>query len=188
MAWNNYNQPNYPYFNNYPYNSNYNFNNSVAPLQQAQMNMNNTAYQNSPQTQGRSQDNIIWVSGKENARAMQLQPNSRVILLDRDSNKFYIKITDELGLGKIRIFNYTQENDAAAGQNNSNNQNYNQNQNQTKQQQQQDTYVTKAELEQIIMALRGEINKGYDQSLQRSQSSKQQYQPQSKSTTKKQFK
>ena len=57
----------------------------------------------------RPQNNIIWVNGKENARSMQLQPNSTVILLDNDASKFYIKTTDDIGLGKLRVFTYTED-------------------------------------------------------------------------------
>ena len=58
-----------------------------------------------------SQNNIIWVNGKENARSMQLPPNSTVILLDNETQKFYIKTTDDIGLGKIRVFSYSEEPD-----------------------------------------------------------------------------
>ena len=42
---------------------------------------------------------------------MQLKPNSTVILLDSQSGKFYIKTTDDIGLGKLRVFNYTEQPD-----------------------------------------------------------------------------
>jgi len=64
-----------------------------------------------PNTTQSSQNNIIWVKGKENARSMQLPPNSTVVLLDSEVGKFYIKTTDDIGLGKIRVFNYTEEPD-----------------------------------------------------------------------------
>jgi len=85
--WNNPNQFSFP---SNPYNYNYlnnNHNNSISPTQQ-------------------TSNNIIWVKGKENARSMQLPPNSTVILLDSEIGKFYIKTTDDIGLGKLRIFNY----------------------------------------------------------------------------------
>ena len=176
MMWNNYNQPNnYPFFNNYPYNSNYNFNNSMTPFPQQQQQVNNYPY--AARTQGRPQSNIIWVNGKENARTMQLQPNSRVILLDNDCNKFYIKITDELGLGKLRVFDFVEELEQTT---NSNNQNTEQLQQVTPVQQQvsfsNQNYVTKTELEQIIASLRGEM--GNDKLISRTES-KQQHKSQS---------
>lgn len=67
MMWNN--QP-FNYSNNYNYN----------PYQQAispQYSNFQSQYQPS-----QKQNNIIWVSGKENARTMQLPANSTVILMD----------------------------------------------------------------------------------------------------------
>jgi len=63
------------------------------------------------QQQESRQNNIIWVKGKENARSMQLPPNSTVILLDSEVGKFYIKTTDDIGLGKLRVFVYSEEPD-----------------------------------------------------------------------------
>ena len=42
---------------------------------------------------------------------MQLPPNSTVILLDSEVGKFYIKTTDDIGLGRLRVFNYVEEPD-----------------------------------------------------------------------------
>ena len=108
MMWNNPNQ-NY----SYPYNNYLNQNNNPYAFQQPNQ---------SQSINNQSQNNIIWVEGKENARSMQLKPNSAVILLDSQSGKFYIKTTDDIGLGKLRIFNYTEEVDEETNQvqNNSN--------------------------------------------------------------------
>ena len=84
--------PSYPYYNN-------NYLNRMTSTQEQQGYQNNT------------RNNIIWVKGKENARSMQLPPNSTVILLDSEVGKFYIKTTDDIGLGKIRIFSYVEEPD-----------------------------------------------------------------------------
>ena len=79
------------------------------------LNRQYSSYTQQPQQQqqvySNNQNNIIWVKGKENARSMQLPPNSTVILLDSEVGKFYIKTTDDIGLGKIRIFSYTEEPD-----------------------------------------------------------------------------
>jgi len=101
MMWNNPSQNySYPYnnFNNY-LNQNSNPYNNFQQPNQSQSNNN------------QSQNNIIWVKGKENARSMQLKPNSTVILLDSETGKFYIKTTDDIGLGKLRVFSYTEEPD-----------------------------------------------------------------------------
>jgi hypothetical protein len=102
--YNNYTNYNNPYTNPYNYN-NYNYNNYLNRPQPYP-----SQTQSYPQQQV-SQNNIIWVKGKENARSMQVPPNSTVILLDSEVGKFYIKTTDDIGLGKLRIFSYSEEPD-----------------------------------------------------------------------------
>lgn len=63
-------------------------------------------------TQGASAstNNIVWVQGIEGAKAWQLNPNSMVILLDSEvEGKMYIKVSDNIGMSSLRIFNYTEE-------------------------------------------------------------------------------
>jgi len=63
-----------------------------------------------PTTNVRATNNIIWVQGIEGAKAWQLAPNSMAILLDSESEgKMYIKVTDNIGMGSLRIFNYVEE-------------------------------------------------------------------------------
>ena len=92
-------QPN-SYFSN-PYNNYINRQYQSYPQQTQQQ----------QQVYSNNQNNIIWVKGKENARSMQLPPNSTVILLDSEVGKFYIKTTDDIGLGKLRVFSYMEEPD-----------------------------------------------------------------------------
>lgn len=55
-------------------------------------------------------NNILWVNGIEGAKAYQLNPNSRAILLDSETEgKMYIKVCDNIGISSLRIFNYTEE-------------------------------------------------------------------------------
>lgn len=57
-----------------------------------------------------SQNNgINWVQGMEAAKAYQLAPNSSIILLDSEQDRFYIKTTDNFGkcIG-LRIFDFTE--------------------------------------------------------------------------------
>ena len=97
--WNNFNQPYSSY--NYPYNA-YRQNSYNFPQQ--------TSYVSQPQQQqNQAQNNIFWVRGKENARSTQLSPNSTMLLMDNEQNKFYIKTTDDIGLGRLRVFNYTEQ-------------------------------------------------------------------------------
>ena len=98
------NSNNYNSMWNMPYNTQNPYNNY--------MNRNYTSQSQSlPMQQQFSQNNIIWVKGKENARSMQVPPNSTIILLDSEVGKFYIKTTDDIGLGKLRVFSYIEEPD-----------------------------------------------------------------------------
>ena len=55
-------------------------------------------------------NNILWVQGREGAKAYQLNPNSRAILLDSETEgKMYIKVCDNIGISSLRIFNYEEE-------------------------------------------------------------------------------
>lgn len=55
-------------------------------------------------------NNIIWVQGIEGAKAWQLPPSSMAILLDSEvEGKMYIKVTDNIGMGSLRVFNYVEE-------------------------------------------------------------------------------
>lgn len=57
-----------------------------------------------------STNNIIWVQGIEGAKAWQLNPNSMIILLDSEvEGKMYIKVSDNIGMCSLRIFNYVEE-------------------------------------------------------------------------------
>ena len=57
-----------------------------------------------------STNNIVWVQGIEGAKAWQLAPNSMVVLLDSEAEgKMYIKVSDNIGMSSLRIFNYTEE-------------------------------------------------------------------------------
>ena len=63
-----------------------------------------------PVSSNNATNNIIWVQGIEGAKAWQLAPNSMAILLDSEiEGKMYIKVTDNIGMGSLRIFNYVEE-------------------------------------------------------------------------------
>ena len=133
-------QQNYNYTNpmwNTPYSSNpYNNNNYL----------NRNYIPSTPTTQQQQQsyqNNIIWVKGKENARSMQIPPNSTVILLDSEVGKFYIKTTDDIGLGKLRVFSYVEEPDNDSVNTSSSVPNID-----------LSNYVTKTELEEIVKEIK----------------------------------
>lgn len=69
-------------------------------------------YYNATPTSGlsTSTNNIVWVQGIEGAKAWQLNPNSMIILLDSEvEGKMYIKVSDNIGMSSLRVFNYEEE-------------------------------------------------------------------------------
>lgn len=64
-------------------------------------------YQNSPSFSQNT--NITFVNGIEGAKAVQLSPNSNVLLMDSDNSKFYVKSTDNLGVPKITSYSFTED-------------------------------------------------------------------------------
>ena len=88
------------YMNTFPQYQNYPTYNTYVPqvpqttqMQQAQ--------------QSQQSNGIIWVQGEQAARAYMVAPNTTVLLMDADSQKFYIKSADASGMPlPIRIFAY----------------------------------------------------------------------------------
>lgn len=66
-------------------------------------------YNNPYQPRVNNSNQITWVQGIEGAKAYQLIPNSNVVLLDSESDKFYIKSSDNVGMCTLRTFSYTEE-------------------------------------------------------------------------------
>jgi len=68
-----------------------------------------SSYFNPTSVQGTSTNNIIWVQGIEGAKAWQLNPSSMAILLDSEvEGKMYIKVSDNIGMSSLRVFDYTE--------------------------------------------------------------------------------
>lgn len=87
---------NYPnYFNNGLFGQNSGY---IPPLQ------NN----NIPPTNNQSQNNLNWVQGESGARAWLVAPNNTILLMDSESQRFYIKSADGSGMPSMRIFEYTE--------------------------------------------------------------------------------
>ena len=55
-----------------------------------------------------SNNSIVWVQGIEGAKAYQLAPNSNIILMDSENDRFYIKTSDNIGMCNLRIFKFTE--------------------------------------------------------------------------------
>ena len=53
-------------------------------------------------------NSIFWVSGEAGANAYRVLPNTSVLLMDQESNKFYVKSADLLGIPTIRTYEYTE--------------------------------------------------------------------------------
>ena len=89
-----------------------------------------------PQTNG-----IVWVQGIEGAKAYQLLPNSNAILMDSENDgRFYIKVSDNVGMCNLRVFRYEEETQKTTPQIDLSN------------------YVTRQELETAIANMRGTKN------------------------------
>lgn len=54
------------------------------------------------------QNNINWVQGEEAAKAYQLPPNSNIILMDSESDRFYIKTCDSVGMCTMKTYSYVE--------------------------------------------------------------------------------
>lgn len=53
-----------------------------------------------------NQNGITWVQGIEGAKAFQLYPNSNILLMDSEDDRFFIKTCDEIGMCNLRVFKY----------------------------------------------------------------------------------
>ncbi len=52
---------------------------------------------------------LIWVQGESGAKSYMVPPNSTVMLMDSESQRFYLKSTDASGMPQpLRIFEYTE--------------------------------------------------------------------------------
>lgn len=55
------------------------------------------------------QSSLIWVQGEEGAKAYMVAPGGSVMLMDSESNVFYLKSSDQSGMPlPLRIFDYTE--------------------------------------------------------------------------------
>lgn len=97
---------NFGQFGSFPYSSYY----GGYPAQNmpSQGNMFNRDFQqgNQPMQQ---YTNITFVNGIEGAKAFQLSPNSSVLMMDSENQKFYVKTTDNLGVAKISSYSFSED-------------------------------------------------------------------------------
>lgn len=97
---------NFSQFSSFPYANYYGgYPNQTAP---GNTNMFNREFQqNQPQVQQNT--NITFVNGIEGAKAFQMSPNSSVLMMDSDNQKFYVKTTDNLGVAKITSYSFSED-------------------------------------------------------------------------------
>lgn len=62
-----------------------------------------------PGAQSNNSQGIIWVQGETGAKSYLVAPNQSVLLMDSESNTFYIKSSDTSGMPlPLRVFDYTE--------------------------------------------------------------------------------
>lgn len=85
-----------------PYNNNQQF---MYPQSYQPMQAN--SYMMQPQYQPQSNSGLIWVQGENAAKAYPVQPGTSQLLMDSESECFYIKTTDASGMPlPLRTFTY----------------------------------------------------------------------------------
>lgn len=57
---------------------------------------------------------LLWVSGEVGAKSYLVAPNSTVLLMDSDAQRFYLKSADNAGMPSLRIFEYKEVTNAIA--------------------------------------------------------------------------
>lgn len=74
---------------------------------QFQQNYQPQIQQQMPQVQPQQNNQgLIWVQGETGAKSYLMAPNSTVLLMDSESEAFYIKMTDGAGMPTLRTFDY----------------------------------------------------------------------------------
>ena len=85
---------------------------------------------------------INWVQGEAGAKSVPVAPGQKVLLMDSETNVFYVKSSDVSGMPlPLRIFEYKEVGKVASEEVNA---------------QAQNTYVTHEELEQALAKLKPE--------------------------------
>lgn len=84
----------YNYYN--PYMTQMQMQQPVMPVQAQQQQQNNNG--------------LIWVQGEAGAKSYLVAPNSTVLLMDSENQRFYLKSSDASGMPlPLRIFEYTEK-------------------------------------------------------------------------------
>lgn len=51
---------------------------------------------------------LLWVQGESGAKSYLVAPNTTVLLMDSESQRFYLKSTDNSGMPNLRTFEYSE--------------------------------------------------------------------------------
>jgi len=66
------------------------------------------------QQQYPQQSGLVWVQGEAGAKSYLVAPNTSVLLMDSEAQKFYIKTTDASGMPlPLRVFSYAEASNTA---------------------------------------------------------------------------
>lgn len=84
----------------------------IPPYQDRLAQLQNQYQQAIPQMQVQPQQTInqglLWVQGEAGAKSYLVAPNTTVLLMDADAQRFYIKSTDPSGIPSLRTFEFTE--------------------------------------------------------------------------------
>lgn len=96
------------------YGQNFNPYNPAFNQFSAQMAQQQLAQQRLMQMQppAQQQNGLQFVNGRESVDAYMMGPNEKVILMDSNRPRFYLKETDAAGVAKVTAYDFTAVNDA----------------------------------------------------------------------------
>lgn len=92
----------------YPYQPNYFAPAQPAPDQLQQLRMAQQPMMPQPQqpAQQQPQSSLIWVQGEAGAKSYMVANGNSVLLMDSESQTFYLKSADASGMPSMRVFDY----------------------------------------------------------------------------------
>lgn len=77
-------------------------------LAQLQSQYNQTIPQQQMTQQQPINQGLLWVQGEAGAKSYLVAPSTTVLLMDSESQRFYLKSTDGSGMPNLRTFEYTE--------------------------------------------------------------------------------
>lgn len=81
-----------------------------------QDNLSQLRQQFTPPVQQQQSSGILWVQGIDAAKAYMTAPGASVMLMDSESQTFYIKSTDQSGMPlPLRVFDYVERTEQTGG-------------------------------------------------------------------------